>query len=326
VENGATVMMHGGLAIFASWVDIGGQNGTWIVDTNYAMPLNEKGEKTVIGGIGAVTEATDGILHHIELRELCNNPLDFGTRWHLHNLYIHDIANSASCDTLRACGNADQCHAHYGGRNDAIFEHNRLHNIRGCGIHNRDPSSTGWIVRNNIIHDTGNCGILMYGSGHQVYNNIIYRTTGLGGIVSIRGKIYNNIVVDAGSAGIEAESGSIVRNNVVFNSAGTNICPGSIMSSPSCSGSITATHNLCGENGGCAGLSAITGQNRSAVFADPTQDDYRLRRSDTGRLPPRSEQPGDRRRDRRPVPRHRLRGPNPLLALRHRRRRTRRAC
>jgi parallel beta-helix repeat protein len=70
------------------------------------------------------------------------------------------------------------------------------------------PDGNNFIIRNNLIHDNARAGesgsgIVLYGSGHQVYNNVIWGNNG--GISARRDSmaIYNNTIYANQDFGIE---------------------------------------------------------------------------------------------------------------------------
>jgi Right handed beta helix region len=146
---------------------------------------------------------------------------------------------------------------------NSLIEGNEIYDFPSFGFHIYDhgkPQNN--IVRNNSIHDFGwaaNCpsdarclgkpadgrgnGILLDGSGHVAYNNLVYN--GKYGISLYGGCIncqaYNNTVYNLSSGGITVDSNTSnasVRNNIVYQSAGNII---------NNAGSATVSNNLTGD-------------------------------------------------------------------------------
>jgi len=96
---------------------------------------------------------------------------------------------------------------------DGLVENNYIHHLvdtlnglyQGDGIEIKDGSYNN-VVRDNVIHDVNYPGVLVYGSnGHE--RNVVER----------------NVIWNSGDNGIQAAADAIVRNNIVLNSAGSNI-------------------------------------------------------------------------------------------------------
>jgi hypothetical protein len=95
---------------------------------------------------------------------------------------------------------------------NGIIERNYIHHLngptvtQGDGIELKDGSYNN-IVRDNVIHDTKYPGILVYGVEEQGGRNIIER----------------NVIWNSGDHGIQAAADAIIRNNIIFSSAGNGI-------------------------------------------------------------------------------------------------------
>jgi parallel beta-helix repeat protein len=95
---------------------------------------------------------------------------------------------------------------------NGIIERNYIHHLngptvtQGDGIELKDGSYNN-IVRDNVIHDTKYPGILVYGVEEQGGPNIIER----------------NVIWNSGDHAIQAAADAIIRNNIIFSSAGNGI-------------------------------------------------------------------------------------------------------
>ena len=95
---------------------------------------------------------------------------------------------------------------------NGIIERNYIHHLngptvtQGDGIELKDGSYNN-IVRDNVIHDTKYPGILVYGVEEQGGRNVIER----------------NVIWNSGDHAIQAAADAIIRNNIIFSSAGNGI-------------------------------------------------------------------------------------------------------
>ncbi|MGI9243178.1 MAG: right-handed parallel beta-helix repeat-containing protein [Verrucomicrobiales bacterium] len=118
---------------------------------------------------------------------------------------------------------------------DSIIENNYIHDLRGDAVSQGDgielkDGSYNNIIRDNVIHDTNYPGIIVYGSRGKA-PNIIER----------------NAIWATGDHGIQAAADAIIRNNVIYRTAGDGIhCrdhQGAVV------GGLTIVHNtVIGEN------------------------------------------------------------------------------
>src|SRR5262249_6149684 len=148
---------------------------------------------------------------------------------------------------------------------------NTFFNISAYGIHYYPGTNNGVIIRNNTFHDNGKDGpgtdLILYGSNHQIYNNVFYNTP-YGGIQTSSGssgdQIYHNTVYNAGNIGngqgVQAGiyvggSSHTLNNNLVIGSANGIINAGS---------GITIATN-------------ITGGSASSIFTDVSSGDFTLK-------------------------------------------------
>ncbi len=141
---------------------------------------------------------------------------------------------------------------------NVIVDHCDISGGKGAGIHvfNDDhpiglpvQSPDNAVLKNNIIHDeTRNTnigqlwGILAYGAGHQIYNNVVYNVIAAGGtspdgqgivVPNTGNKVYNNTVTQNTSYGIHfgAGTGNAAVNNISYGN-GTNFAADSGTVSP----------------------------------------------------------------------------------------------
>lgn len=179
-----------------------------------------------------------------------------------------------NCTFLRGGGNQDFAHAIYVSSEANLIDGNNISQFRGAGIqvyHSGSPSPDNNVVRNNIVHDNDfnsgfrNWGILVQGSGNQVYNNVVYDLTGDAdnyGLDIFGGNpvVYNNTVTgNTYGLIIENESGSLIRNNILYGN-GTNYAPSAFTP--------TQDHNFIGTD---------------PLFFNESGHDYRLASNSTAR-------------------------------------------
>lgn len=165
-----------------------------------------------VKNVPAMTGGTGGII-----------PGGYATYITIRNCSVHDISNT-EFDHPIYC-KADHC----------LIEKNECYNSYGEGIQVYSTGRTvdSVTIRNNVIHDValakrrGN-GIILTGTNHLVYNNVIYNVGGGGadrsnnGIRAYSGsghKIYNNTIYGVKDSGIAIYLGvsSVeVKNNIAF--------------------------------------------------------------------------------------------------------------
>ena len=229
---GETVVQNGGWIFNGSsesWIILGDSSGTWIID-----------------GAGGTSEM-DGLFvwdsqvltnrpHHIRWTnlEVKNWRRSGGAVGCLHPGVVDnlEIVNN----TIHDCGVDQYDHGIYAsvGSNMLIAD-NHIYNVSGYGIHFYNFGTAGLtnaVIKNNRVHDTGQTpnttsfGILAgNGSGHKVYNNIVYNNGG--GIALDYGtpsqiKVWNNTVYNNNkysSVGITVSSNCSsceVKNNIAY--------------------------------------------------------------------------------------------------------------
>src|SRR5215510_16621861 len=165
-----------------------------------------------------------------------------GTNVQILNNTIHDTCHTAvhpTCPT--PCG-----YGVYTAQSGLLFEGNTMHHLSLYAFHAYPPPFSGMIIRNNIFHDNGidrpdqGADILMYGTGHQVYNNVFYNTSG--GAINTAGgsssnQILNNTIYNPTVMGVVLQGSSqTVDNNLIINA------PTSIINT--CSGCTVGSHNI----------------------------------------------------------------------------------
>jgi hypothetical protein len=163
------------------------------------------------------------------------------------NTKIHD-GGTQSCPS----SSGTSSHGLYISSNNNLFDRVESYNNGQNGMQ-LYPSGNNNVIRNSIFRNNGlagfsSDGIVLYGSGNQVYNNLFYNNTcrACRG-VSLHGSsqlVYNNTVT-GNSFGVDfAGSGHIVKNSIVYNNAGSQFED---------NGGVTYSNNLCGSSGtGCA--------------------------------------------------------------------------
>lgn len=155
-----------------------------------------------------------------------------------------------------------------------LIEGNSFHHNGGFGIHmyTQNPGLVSDTLRCNRIYTNGRSGqqlgdgLLVGGSGHVVYNNLIYDTGGPYSCLTINysgpydNRIYNNTLCDCGRYGIENHGvNSTLENNIIHDTAGIPIYDAGL-------GTIQ-DHNLCSYD--CA----VSGD---PLFVDQGAGDFHL--------------------------------------------------
>jgi len=131
--------------------------------------------------------------------------------------------------------NSDNGYGIYVAAPNTLVEYSDIYDNKGCEmqIYNDDgaiPDNN--IIRNNVFHDQtrlgagpGGCGILIAGSGNQIYNNVFYNIrpgpsdgVSIYGYVGNANKIWNNTSYN-NTGGIQLAGGmsnTEVRNNIAY--------------------------------------------------------------------------------------------------------------
>ena len=129
---------------------------------------------------------------------------------------------------------------------NGIIERNYIHHLngptvtQGDGIELKDGSYNN-IVRDNVIHDTKYPGILIYGVEEQGGPNVIER----------------NVIWNSGDHAIQAAADAIIRNNIIFSSAGNGIH--SQNHQGAIPGNLTIENNTIRTNGDAIRINSPTG-------------------------------------------------------------------
>ena len=212
-----------------SWIILGDSSGTWIID-------GTGGTSEMDGLFAWDSQVANNRPHHIRWTnlEVRNWRRGGGAVGCLHPGSVDnlEIVNN----TIHDCGQDQYDHGIYASvGSNMLIANNHIYNITGYGIHFYNfatPGMTNAVIRNNRIHDTGQTpnttsfGILAgNGSGHKVYNNLVYNNGG--GIAMDYGapsqiKVWNNTVYNNNkyaSVGITVSSncsGCEVKNNIVY--------------------------------------------------------------------------------------------------------------
>jgi parallel beta-helix repeat protein len=201
--------------------------------------------------------------------------------WRIAGNHIHHIGADATIPPSQA---STQSYGIYYTGEDGFIENNEIDHCGGFGIHQYDieNGSSRNVIRNNIIHDNGQAGILYAaaGSDNLLYNNIFYgnanRDANWAGVnVGIYGpsnnnKVYNNTLY--GNAGTcirvggnsDGPNGTIVQNN----NCSAN---GSDTIGRSNDTGTVADHNFC-QGAGCS----VYTSNPATVFVNAPGADFHL--------------------------------------------------
>lgn len=185
----------------------------------------------------------------------------------VRNSVVHDLQQTAGAGTSN--GYAVYCQS-----TDVLIENNEFYNTKAYAVHCYTGTANypnNAIVRDNYIHDVRPAtldfcgGILLYGTGHQVYRNRVVNTTAMcptatvseAGI-ALKGtssaSIDNNLVINPRGHGIHIGANVItgstfVRNNILWdirnNAINRDATP-------------TYTHNACTSAQTCATTGKVT--------------------------------------------------------------------
>jgi len=197
-----------------------------------------RGFKTISGSGWYFSAYAAGTHHHISF---INN------EWVGNTMHSAAMGIQASgTDTLTVRGNriyglnggSGYSHAIYAADSTTnwTIEDNDIYDNGAYGIHLYGTGSTlpsGFIIRRNRTYRNGTpnvngTGIITYGPGHQIYNNVVYSNLNEGILVrAVSGTVlvYNNTVYANSRAGISNESGLTVicRNNLAISNGGAQV-------------------------------------------------------------------------------------------------------
>lgn len=208
--------------------------------------------------------STDGHPHHISIvNNICNNTIDTGfyaTSSRTGEGFLggdHLIQGNEFYNIgINKPGYGPGMNAIYNPGNRTIIEKNKFHNVtHGVGIWKSGNSIKGVIVRGNLFYDIGRSNtdtwqqgangfsavhVSVPGGGHQIYNNVIYRSGDESTFVAIRfgttwgqtgsasevNHVYNNTIDDLKNSGARAISVAsslvatiYIKNNIAYRSA-----------------------------------------------------------------------------------------------------------
>ena len=180
--------------------------------------------------------SAEGGSHHVRLEdcEVKNSPAqgilvtgdDHGVRGNeFIGLSVHDN------------GSTDFDHGLYISTEGNLVDGCDVYRNSGWGVHvyaEGEQTTSGNVIRNNLVHDNGRVGdrgvgIGLYsGTGILAYDNVVWgNTTGIAVNYGAVGTgVYNNTVVGNAQGGISIgadSTGTIVSNNIVWNNAGEAI-------------------------------------------------------------------------------------------------------
>lgn len=138
-----------------------------------------------------------------------------------------------NCTLSRGGGNEDFAHAVYASSDHNLIEGNNISGFRGAGVqiyngYSLNPSDN--VVRNNIIHDSTfasgqrSWGMIIAGTGNQIYNNVIYSITNANSpgieIFHDNAALYNNTIYgNPIGIRINDQSGAVIQNNILYNNS-----------------------------------------------------------------------------------------------------------
>ncbi len=140
-----------------------------------------------------------------------------------NHITIRNVTTANLCVTHTK---PNQCHSIYVGGygNNWIIEHSHLTGHTGYGVHayslSSSPYPTNLIVRHSrIFGSTSRGSIITYGSGHTIYNNVLYNNAADGIEVKVAAgvQIINNTIYGNKDDGISVAAGATVvcANNLI---------------------------------------------------------------------------------------------------------------
>lgn len=218
----------------------------------YAHYITIRGFDWSGGGGGFFSSDTPGTFHHVTvLNNLFHDAPDsmFIQASGADDILIkgniaHDIAD---CRNLAFEG---RCHGIYASTQTHrwIIEDNEIYNTHGYGIqtisdgHPYADQPMDFIIRRNNLHHNGvvtvnGAGIICYGNGHQIVNNLLWWNAQYGIILrSSNTPFLNNTVYNNGFAGLYIDVDNPCIDNLLFGNGG----PGGL----GIAGTATCTPNL----------------------------------------------------------------------------------
>lgn len=185
--------------------------------------------------VGVVLEGLH--IHHIGgVAVTCNHPGGDYSQMVFRRNHIHHTAGHGEGFYLG--GNRATAIFH-----DSLVEQNYLHDLVGDNVSQGDgieikQGSYGNRVLENVIHDTGYPGIIVYGTQGRSRN-----------------EIRDNVVWNSGDHGIQAAADAVIENNFVADSRGDGIY--SRTHQGATPGNLTVRHNVVLADGSSAALRII---------------------------------------------------------------------
>jgi len=262
-----------------SYVIIDGSNGNTTPCSTGACTTN-----IIFDGALGGSNITTNLAHHIRWKgvEIKNMTVSgFQTNGIGHELINSRVHNNG---TVTISG-TPQDHGMYLGAQDSIIDGNDIYSNCGAGIQaysgTNMSANNNLILRNNLIRTNGTCGsmhaiIVAAGTGMKIYTNVVYSNNGAGITVYNIGAngtvVYNNTVYGNAQAGLwlfpgPAATGTVWRNNISANNAGSNI--------DWSAGSVTSSNNLC--SGAATGCNLV--ETATTTFTNPGSGDFTLKTS-----------------------------------------------
>jgi parallel beta-helix repeat protein len=144
------------------------------------------------------------------------------------NLHVHNIAvkdGKQICPSSTCANPPDQpcpgyCHGFYVGGTNIVVDGGVWHDIDGYSIHSYSKSNA--TVRNLTAYNNYHGAIGFFaGTGHNVYNNLLYNNGGGIALGAGTGTVTNNTLYNNKNVGIilgEYSSGSTISNNIIYGS------------------------------------------------------------------------------------------------------------
>jgi hypothetical protein len=193
-------------------------------------------------GLGHVPIKVGDGAHHIRVQnsEIKNGPfsgvLTGGTGNEFINLHIHNL------------GTTSLDHGIYQVGDHTLIQGCHIHDIPGYGLHNYDGGSTPNVsnntIINNIIHDTGNAGILISsGNNNLASNNVSYHsnTEGIKLYGGTGARVYNNTFYNNRlDCALNSQDNLTFQNNICWRNGNDSL--------HQARGSATQSNNLFGTN------------------------------------------------------------------------------
>jgi len=236
-KTGATVTIQPSSGSFVARFGRTGQIDQYIVLDNLTFDgINTTSSNIKFGG-----DTVNPASHHIRIKNsIITNGAESGILTDPYTNFLEFINNDIHTNGLSTLRPGNKWHGMYINGQDNLIERNRIHDNSGWGIHiwnGFGKDADRHVVRFNEIYDNSTAGldsagiIVSSGDGTLVHHNLVYGN--LNGIqVGANGTsnvlIHNNTIANNDLKGLYiaqtgSATGTIYRNNIVYNHPTSNI-------------------------------------------------------------------------------------------------------